>query len=561
MRATLNSGRRLLSRLPKPHVAHALPSVRRAWSPPLHSKSPAALSKENMTLPKETTPSNSSLYTRQQASPSPLSVGANGHAHNSGELCKITNAKAFLATLDAAANVLPVVSHRSGVKLTFNDYKTTSEAAFDERALFVKDLGVVDRQLQRWEREMPGIAPFYAVKCNPDPVLIASLAAQGSGFDCASRKEIELVLSTGVPAERIVFANPVKSVGDLRFANEAGVRKMTFDNEQELDKVAQHCPQAQLLLRLLPDDTGSRLPFGVKFGAAVELTPRLMERCAELELTLIGVSFHVGSGCFDSSKFADAVKLCRGAFDTAASLGLPPLTMVDIGGGFPGSTPETTTRAMSATIAGAETPEEARFEELARSVQCAFARHFPPTEFPHLRRIAEPGRYFGHAFGTLFLRVQGRRLVGPSPSPSNSTTAVGGGGASKTEGPGQERFLYYVNDGVYGSFNCKLYDAYHPIPVTLEEYFDKEKDANAITESVLDATTTKTPKTGMAKGTFFGPTCDSLDKIVEDHAIRELQVGEYVVFDDMGAYTNAAATEFNGCRLAVTRYIRSLMAD
>jgi len=461
----------------------------------------------------------------------------------SGRELNIANAASHLSAVDQEAGVVPAVSHKLGVKREFEQWVAFSEKEFDERAVFVKDLGVVDRQLQRWQRTLPDVTPFYAIKCNPDPVLLASLVTQGTNFDCASRKEIELVLSAGAQPERIVFANPVKSIGDLRFASRAGIRKMTFDNEEELDKIAAHCPNAKLLLRLLPDDTGSRLPFGTKFGASLELTPRLMGRCTELGLQLIGVSFHVGSGCYDATKFTDAIKLCRDAFDTAASIGLPPLTMVDIGGGFPGTTSETTTRAIASTVTGVETPEEASFEELAHEVRNAFDRFFPSSDFPDLRRIAEPGRYFGHAFGTLFLRVQGRRLV-----ESNSDDSVEGKGKGTDE---CKRFLYYMNDGVYGSFNCKLYDAYHPLPVSVEDYFNCSSNENELDELVTDAPSA-------SEGTFFGPTCDSLDKLVENHPIRELQVGEYVAFDDMGAYTNAAATEFNGCRLAVTRYIRSL---
>lgn len=460
---------------------------------------------------------------------------------------KITPADKDFSVIDQEAGVVPAVSHPAGVKREFKRWVATSEAEFDERALFVKDLGVSDRQLQRWRRTLPGVTPFYAVKCSPDPVLLASLASQDTNFDCASRKEIELVLSTGVQPERIVFANPVKSVGDLRFASRAGIKTMTFDNEEELEKIATHCPHAKLLLRLLPDDTGSRLPFGTKFGAPLEHTPHLMGRCAELGLQLVGVSFHVGSGCYDATKFTDAIKLCRDAFDTAASMGLPPLTTVDIGGGFPGSTSETTTRAIAVTVAGTETPEEASFEELAHEINGAFDRFFPPEEFPNLSRIAEPGRFFGHAFGTLFVRVQGRRLVG-SELDSNPDISVKG----PNEPDEGKRFLYYVNDGVYGSFNCKLYDAYHPLPVSIEDYFNP---SNSLTNS--NNLNLANAPSASALGTFFGPTCDSLDKIVENHPIRELQVGEYVVFDDMGAYTNAAATEFNGCRLAVTRYIRS----
>jgi len=37
------------------------------------------------------------------------------------------------------------------------------------------------------------VEPFYAMKCNPDPVIIKLLAALGCGFDCATMGEIDTV--------------------------------------------------------------------------------------------------------------------------------------------------------------------------------------------------------------------------------------------------------------------------------------------------------------------------------------------------------------------------------
>lgn len=48
-----------------------------------------------------------------------------------------------------------------------------------------------------------------AVKCNPDPEVLRLLAALGTGFDCASKQEIEQVLNVGVDPSRIIYAQPV----------------------------------------------------------------------------------------------------------------------------------------------------------------------------------------------------------------------------------------------------------------------------------------------------------------------------------------------------------------
>ncbi|VAI35312.1 unnamed protein product [Triticum turgidum subsp. durum] len=46
--------------------------------------------------------------------------------------------------------------------------------------------------------------------------------------------------------------------------------------------------------------------------------------------------------------------------------------------------------------------------------------------------------------------------------------------------------------------------------------------------------------------TVFGPTCDSLDTVVTGYQLPEMSVGDWLVFDDMGAYTTASGSNFNG---------------
>lgn len=48
-------------------------------------------------------------------------------------------------------------------------------------------MGDIATKHQRWKKEFPRIHPHYAIKCNSDPVLLRSLMAMGTGFDCASK--------------------------------------------------------------------------------------------------------------------------------------------------------------------------------------------------------------------------------------------------------------------------------------------------------------------------------------------------------------------------------------
>jgi diaminopimelate decarboxylase len=49
--------------------------------------------------------------------------------------------------------------------------------------------------------------------------MVALLAALGAGFDCASEGEIDLVLSFGVPADKIIYAHPCKPPAQVRYLN------------------------------------------------------------------------------------------------------------------------------------------------------------------------------------------------------------------------------------------------------------------------------------------------------------------------------------------------------
>lgn len=50
---------------------------------------------------------------------------------------------------------------------------------------------------------------------------------------------------TGIPPERIVYANPIKQISYIQYAAEMGVELMTFDCEAELLKVKKCYPSAK----------------------------------------------------------------------------------------------------------------------------------------------------------------------------------------------------------------------------------------------------------------------------------------------------------------------------
>jgi len=364
------------------------------------------------------------------------------------------------------------------------------EEAFDkEEAFYIVDLGAVVKKYQQWASHLPRVKPFYAIKCNNSSAIVRTLASLGVNFDCASKSEIQQVLGSGVSASRIIYANPTKMRSHISYAKSSQVDMMTFDNSHELKKIAECYPESKLLLRIITDDSSSVCRFSTKFGAPMDTCSSLLQTAKDLNLNVVGVSFHVGSGCMSTHSFIAAIRSAKQVFKMGEELGFQ-FNMLDLGGGWPGTDDDGIT-----------------FSEIANAIRPVLDELFPFTNL-----IAEPGRYFVAQSHTLAVNVFAKRTV-DAPE-------------------GRKQFLYYVNDGVYQSFNCIFFDHVHPHPLVFQP--------NGRTE--------------MHKCTVFGPTCDSMDCIAKDIELPELEVGEWLYFKNMGAYTVAAASPFNGFKSCPTTF-------
>ncbi|XP_048209374.1 ornithine decarboxylase [Perognathus longimembris pacificus] len=386
------------------------------------------------------------------------------------------------------------------------DQKINEVSSSDDKdAFYVADLGDILKKHLRWLKALPRVTPFYAVKCNDSRAIVSTLAAIGTGFDCASKTEIQLVQSLGVPSKRIIYANPCKQVSQIKYAASSGVQMMTFDSEVELLKVARAHPKAKLVLRIATDDSKAVCRLSVKFGATLKTSRLLLERAKELNIDVIGVSFHVGSGCTDAETFVQAVSDARCVFDMGAEVGFD-MYLLDIGGGFPGSE-----------------DVKLKFEEITSVINPALDKYFPSDSGVQI--IAEPGRYYVASAFTLAVNIIAKKMVWKEQSGSDDEDELN-----------EQTFMYYVNDGVYGSFNCILYDHAHVKPLLQKRPKPDEKYYSS---------------------SIWGPTCDGLDRIVERCGLPEMHVGDWMLFENMGAYTVAAASTFNGFQRPTIHYVMS----
>ena len=322
-----------------------------------------------------------------------------------------------------------------------------------EEPFYVVDIGMVISQLYQWKQYFPRVEPFYAVKCNPDRVIVQTLLALGCNFDCASRNEIRLVqelakdhalpnASAPRSSPEIIFANPTKARSHIIEAVCRGVTMMTFDNVAEVKKCASVSTKIQLILRIITDDSGCQCRLSSKYGAPKSRWRALLSAAKAHGMEVVGVSFHVGSGCRDASRYELALKDARELFDLAEAEYGFKMTVLDIGGGFPG---ETHSLWNPADIFGDPTADPAKtevitrkytideeidekseapdqpdddeqddedgklmfFSEIAEAIVPIMDELFPPES--NVRIIAEPGRYLVAASSTLCTSIIGVR--------------------------------------------------------------------------------------------------------------------------------------------------------
>ncbi|XP_045927134.1 ornithine decarboxylase-like [Micropterus dolomieu] len=362
-----------------------------------------------------------------------------------------------------------------------------------EEPFYVANLDRIVKRHVRWLTNLPRVKPFYAVKCNNTPAVLKMLSALDTGFDCASKGEIQQALSLGVTPDKIIYAHTTKPLSHIRYACAHGVDMMTFDSEDELLKISLCHSKAKLVLRIAVDDSKSLVKLSSKFGARLGSVGRLLKLAGELGLDVIGVSFHVGSGCTGSLPFKQGIADARHVFDLANLLGFQ-MRLLDIGGGFSGIG-----------------EFQDKFEEFSEVINGALDEFFPPDSGVQI--IAEPGRYYVESAFTLAVNVMAKRVVIDKSSDGEENSS-------------NRMMMYYLNDGVYGSMSCIVFDPAH---CNLEPYLHRAvKSSEQRYRSVI-----------------WGPTCDCIDKVTDSYWIPELHVGDWLLIDNMGAYSVSVSTDFN----------------
>lgn len=337
---------------------------------------------------------------------------------------------------------------------------------------------VLQATARRFISGFPGMVT-YAVKSNPDEMVIENLVAAGvRGFDVASPFEIDMIRRLA-PGAALHYNNPVRARAEIAHAVDAGVKSWSVDSHSELAKLIEMVPAegCEISVRYKLPVAGAAYNFGAKFGATVEVAAELLRKVADAGF-IASLTFHPGTQCTDPMAW-DAY--LRAGAEICALAGVKARRL-NVGGGFP-----------SHRLNGVTPDLEAIFALIDRVATEAFGADRPAL-------VCEPGR----------------GLVADAFALAAKVKAV------------RDDTHVFINDGVYGGLT--------------------ELPMIGVIDRLAVLDTEGRRRGAEPRGRIvFGPTCDSVDRLPGELGLPgDLEEGDYLVFQGMGAYSSATNTRFNG---------------
>jgi ornithine decarboxylase len=352
--------------------------------------------------------------------------------------------------------------------------------------LFVIDHREVRRNYATFKKHLPRVQAYFAVKANPDPGIVRTLFQAGASFDVASMPEFMIVHEN---IKRMPARQRQDFIWDkIIYANPVKDNRTLADLDKYKPLVTyDNLAEVGKIKRFAPH-AGLILRINVpNTGSVVELSSKFGASPGEA-VDLIEAAYNAGL-------VVEGLSFHVGSQCTNFQNYIQALSIAD--SIFKEAWERGYDKVKILDIGGgfpAPYDQHVRpFAELAKALNAELDRLFPPT----VEILAEPGRFLVATAATLIVEIIGK--------------AVRNG-----------KQCYYVNDGVYGTYSGVLFDH-------CQYHFKAFKNGPTQIASV------------------FGPTCDALDvvSVAEDLPIN-LELGDLLFSENIGAYTTASATNFNG---------------
>jgi ornithine decarboxylase len=352
--------------------------------------------------------------------------------------------------------------------------------------LFVVDHDALRRNYAEFKKYLPRVQAYYAVKANPDPAIIRTLYKAGASFDVASMPEFNIVHEN-------IKDMPAKERQDWIWD------KIIYANPikatETLEQLDQYKPlvtfdNLEEIHKIKKHAPRAGLGLRIKVpntGAMVELSSKFGAspgEAVDLILAADAVGLTVEGLTFHVGSQTTNFENYVQAINLAASI-------------FKEAKSRGYKKMFLLDIGGGfPAPYDATvkpFRELANKINSEINRLFPKE----IQILAEPGRFMVATAGTAVAKIIGK--------------AVRDG-----------KLCYYIDDGVYHTYSGVIFDH---CKYALKAF----------------------KKGPMQICSVFGPTCDALDVVTMANELpANLELGDLLYSENIGAYSAASSTYFNG---------------
>ncbi len=352
--------------------------------------------------------------------------------------------------------------------------------------LFVVDHDQIRRNYAEFKKHLPRVQAYYAVKAEPLPEIVETLYKAGASFDVASFPEFLIVHEN---IKNLSARRRQDYIWDkIIYANPIKATETLEQLDQYRPLVTFDNIEEVRKIKKHAPHAGLALRLKVaNTGAMVELSSKFGAapgEAVDLILAAVKAGLVVEGLSFHVGSQTTNFENYVQAINLAANI-------------FK-ETRERGYNKMNLLDIGGGFPAPydntvKPFRDLARTINKELDRLFPPD----IEILAEPGRFMIATAGTSVVKIIGK--------------AVRDG-----------KLCYYVNDGVYHTYSGIIFDHCH----YHMKAFRKGREQIC---------------------SVFGPTCDALDVIsMAENLPEDLELGELLYSPDIGAYSHASSTHFNG---------------
>jgi len=351
--------------------------------------------------------------------------------------------------------------------------------------IFVIDHEKLRDNYREFRENLPKVQVYFAVKANSNPEIVKTLYEMGSSFDVASMPEFMIVYEN-------IRKMPAKERQDwiwdkIIYAN-------TIKPIETLEALDKYNPlvtfdNIEELKKLRQHAPHAGLILRIRVpntGSLVELSSKFGAHPGEA-VDLIVAAFDMGLVVEGISFHVGSQCTNFENYVQALQLSADIINEVET---------RTGKKLMILDIGGGfpvkYNPEVKSFKILAKQLTAEIKRLFPKD----MQILAEPGRFLVANACSVVAKVVGKAFRDGKP-------------------------CYYINDGVYHTYSGQVFD-HSNYPVL--PFKEGETHISAV----------------------FGPTCDAFDTITLSAELPVLEIGDLVYSENIGAYSHASSTYFNG---------------